>query len=341
MNNYKIISSEFSYGILTKYKNEIYGIAILWIMIYHCIITKGIKIPFYITPVRNFFRHGNIGVEIFLLCAGIFLYFSYAKNPKKIEFYKKRFNRIFFSFFLINGTFWALTCKDFIQYFKQITLYSFWVEGDGTAWFVGLIILLYLIYPLIYKFIINTNNPVMLACVYALLIFALSFWIMKYYPVYYKTNGVAITRIPIFIIGCCIGPYVYQNVASSSIQRLLMFAISFIAICAFSYSGSNTIYYKLLRIPLVFFGVGITFFLTVILNFLDCKNLNKILSLFGMYSFELYLSHVLIKRILLQMGVQFDFILFSGIVILLSLITAWFTDKLKKNLILLYKERVK
>jgi len=128
----------FSWGILSKYRNQIYGIAAIWIILFHglrlgkCALSKNLKF------LSGYIEHGNLGVEVFLFLSGIGLYFS-LKNKSITEFYMTRLKRILLPLLLIDGIYWLylyLIGKiDFIQVVKNLTFYSFWFEGYGMVWY--------------------------------------------------------------------------------------------------------------------------------------------------------------------------------------------------------------
>lgn len=147
-----------NWGIISKYKSELYGISILWIMFFHGFTGK-IKMPngsdFYF--FAGIFKHGNFGVDMFLFLSGIFLFFS-LKGKSTRQFYRKRIVRLGIPFLLIDGCYWTYMYifQSFnpLMLFKNITFYTFWVEGNNIVWFIAFILLMYLIYPGIYHFIL-------------------------------------------------------------------------------------------------------------------------------------------------------------------------------------------
>lgn len=144
---------------ISKYKNEIYGISILWIMLFHGIAIAGISysnaFPI-LSPINNIIQYGNMGVEIFLVCSGICLYFSFVKNNNLLDFLKKRFARRALPVVLIETLYWAWLCfidsgkLDVAAFLMRITMIRFWITGDAQIWFVSAIMLFYFLYPYIF-----------------------------------------------------------------------------------------------------------------------------------------------------------------------------------------------
>ena len=77
-----------TWGLLSKWRNELYGISILWIMLFHLIVEGRINFKIN-TAIHNIISHGNFGVDIFLFLSGASLYFSLQKNSSIVSFFKK------------------------------------------------------------------------------------------------------------------------------------------------------------------------------------------------------------------------------------------------------------
>ncbi len=81
----KTISDIFNWYNLSKYRNIIYGFSAIWIIIFHieCCFPNVVKQfhPFIV----QIFKAGNVGVDIFLIMSGIYLYFSLKKTDGKLS----------------------------------------------------------------------------------------------------------------------------------------------------------------------------------------------------------------------------------------------------------------
>ena len=142
----------FNWGNLSKYRNEIYGFSALWVILYH-IFKSFEKINFNWTSVF-IGSMGNIGVDIFLLMAGICSYFSIKKSQNFKEFFKKRITKILkvYIFFCIPCMIfkYAIIEKNYDVLFHEI---FFLGKGLNMFWFIICILICYFIYPIIYKFL--------------------------------------------------------------------------------------------------------------------------------------------------------------------------------------------
>ena len=99
-------------------------------------------------------KTGNYGVDIFLLLSGLGCYYSLSKDGQDLSaFYRKRFFRIFVPYLLIyipiNLIYLSLGGKSLGECLLSLTTMDYWLLHKG-AWFVSLIIVLYLAAPLIH-----------------------------------------------------------------------------------------------------------------------------------------------------------------------------------------------
>ena len=79
--------------IISLYRNEIYGVAALLIVLYHTHCVAG-------WTIFKLFSRGFIGVDLFLIIGGFCLCYSIQKN-KISQFYKNRFKRIYPLWFFV------------------------------------------------------------------------------------------------------------------------------------------------------------------------------------------------------------------------------------------------
>lgn len=182
---------------ISKARNCIYGVAIAWIIFFHC----GLQ------PTTEFFGTfkslGDCGVEIFFLLSGICLYFSYAKNKDTLAFYKRRAIRIFPSYAIIYGVMfiWLDMISTFSigQFLLDFTMLDFWLHGLGRApWFVAAIIVFYAVYPLVYRIAYSDKKIKFLyAAIFCLIVAS----IMAVLIIFCPHLNIFTARIPIFLMG--------------------------------------------------------------------------------------------------------------------------------------------
>ncbi len=334
---------------LSRYKNEIYGISILWIMIFHC---RGIlKFDFdfglkILQPLDAFIGFGNMGVEIFLFCSGIFLYFSFFNNNNILVFIKKRLSRLFWPVIIINGLYWAykyLFAKHTISVFlSKLTMLDFWFSGDQQIWFVSCILVCYLIYPFIYSYLFDNNflkTPFLRLLVLLAVTAILTLTFRATYPQYYANIEIALTRFPVFFIGCYFGKLVYEKRTFTWYANLICLLL---VVFAFIVLGQYVLGDVWLRWFYLVGGIPLTFVIVWLLNLLKCKPLNKFFAFLGSISLNLYISHIMIIRIYKSTSFYEDknlfhfvilMILFVGVAYVAQLLIKVITKRNKKTTI--------
>lgn len=137
---------------LTAYRSELFGIATLMIVLCH-----SVSIVPFPGGLATLISYGTMGVNIFLFLSGIGLYYSLKNNGDCLIFYKKRFNRVIIPYLFIGGVWYGiryLICEEgnIVQFLYELSTLSFWKEHKG-AWYVAAIIPIYILYPLLFKWL--------------------------------------------------------------------------------------------------------------------------------------------------------------------------------------------
>ncbi len=297
------VSKRLELSDISKYKGEIYGISIIWIMLFHAIAM--LKIHFdmgfaVLKPLDAFIGYGNMGVEVFLFCSGIFLYFSFYRKPDILLFIKKRLSRLFWPVIIITGLFWVykyLVVKhDASLFLSKLTMMDFWVSGDQQIWFVACILVCYLIYPYVYSFLFNSKflNSFLRLLILLAVTALLTLILRSDYPETYKNIEIALTRFPVFFIGCYFGKLVYEKKSYSGYFYLLCLALVVIGFVVLELQVFKGVWRRwFYMVP----GIPLTFVIIWILNFLNCKWLNKFFAFFGTISLNLYVSHIMVIKV--------------------------------------------
>lgn len=146
---------------ISEYRLHLMGIATLGVLLCHAV-GRGVAMPNVLAYIFNL---GNYGVDIFLFLSGMSMYFSLKGRKVSLEqWYKKRFLKIMIPFLLIAIPVYAVKCivsnQDFVAYILDITTLSYWKE-HGSAWYVAMLLPLYLVTPLLGKVIDKSKYPVM------------------------------------------------------------------------------------------------------------------------------------------------------------------------------------
>lgn len=285
---------------LSRYRNEIYGASILWIVLYHAFMIN-YEWPIYLV----FLKCGIASCDVFLFLSGISLYFSYLKYESTFQFYVKRMLRIYIPLFTIflpylSYDFHSLDIsisKYIVAICARVSGFLFWIDGYHQIWFISLIIVLYLFYPLIIKFISGGKDNegrfirTMILCTLEL---ALMLLIRKLFPSYYENVQIALVRLPIFTVGCYMGPYVYNHILIPGKALYMCLMVSIVAFVVFGIHWLG--YYTAGQITQLFFGgIAITFCLAKLFDLLNNTKLcffNKAMRCLGGATLEMYIIHI-------------------------------------------------
>lgn len=333
------LRSGFPLELLSKHRNAIYGFCIVWIVLFHSIAINKVY-DLYYEPgfywLYFIIDCGNVGVDVFLFLSGISLFYSFSKNPDIKRFYSKRLTRIVPSAWLIYTLYWFIRYIvlnfDLGLFVSRMTLMRFWVTGDQTMWFVSAIIAFYLLYPLIYKWLFFKPEYqllrfiVLLAVAYGGIIL-----IAKCFPGWYGNVEIALTRLPVFLMGCYAGKFVKEGkrihwlIAALAIIGVAVF---FIVLDMKLVKGTSQ------RFFYAFGGVTITVFLALFFEICERLTKNPDLGLIrfftwvGGFSLELYLAHIMLNQVLrLQpFYIKGDFIQYAAMACC-ALVLAWATKR--------------
>lgn len=336
----------FDLAIVSKYRGPIYGFAILWVVLFHAWAIDGVDYSFdqdWLLPFKLFIDTGNVGVDIFLLLSGICMYFSWHRNPSVRDYLVKRASRIFLPVLVIDGIYWFARCillhqMDGVSGFvSRISLMRFWMTGDSAVWFVSLLLPLYLLYPFIHAFLFSSESPHVTALktgglMLAVYLVLLSFW--QDAPELFNQVEIALTRVPVFILGCGMGRAVYRGMR---LPRVLA-AVPVIGFFAFFAAwGFFDIEKPWSRFFYLIGGVSCCYTVAFLFAGIDKARTGKSivvrgLSAVGGYSLELYLAHIMVNQVyrLTPFFIAGDLSNYF-VVATVSLILAWATSRFIVN----------
>ena len=324
---------------ISKYKAEIYGISILWIMLFHAHPMFGVDYTLgtkFLKPLDSLIGLGNMGVEIFLFCSGVFLYFSYVRNSNAYSFMCKRISRLFWPVIIISGFYWVYTCivqnGSVLQFISKCTMLDFWISGDQQIWFVSAIFLFYALYPYIYGFLFESKffNEIVRLIILLAIIALVTLSISYIYPDYFSKIEIALTRFPVFIIGSYFGKLVYEK---KSLPRYVYILSALLIVISFVILSMNLLKTPYKRWFYMVGGIPLTLVIPGLLNLINLKPLNKFFAFFGSISLNLYISHVVVIRVykLLPFGDEKRLYIYL-ILLAISVLVGWVAELLVKEI---------
>ena len=309
----KLTKKKLNLYAISEARNVIFGIVTLWIGLFHCFkLTMSCYTGNrFVNDVFNAVKGtGNTGVDVFLLLSGIGLYFSFSKDSRVSVFLKKRFKRVLPTALLIAVIFFSLLYvfgkqdTDFFHYLSRITFTYFFWTGERVFWFVSLILVMYLLFPLMYKAIERFRWRGAVAMILGVL--AINFLLMAVVPYYYSMTEIALCRIPIFIFGIWMGKFVMEKreisfwwlpVSLAVGSAMLVILRNFKRVCLFinpSYDNSmEAMYLFIYRYAGAIFGLCLVLQFSLLITFLRhrgrCNILRNFFEFIGLYSLEYYM----------------------------------------------------
>ena len=336
----------FTWKTLFKYRNLIYGLAAIWIVLYHI----HLKYPLGVPVLSPILKMGNMGVDIFLLLSAVGLSYSIEKNDTK-TFYKNRLKRTFITYLLIAGPFilWkyfiaqSITLMTVPNFLSELsTLSYFWTkEGTYPFWYVPCILLFYALYPVFYR--IYKKNKFYIVGLIIISVIAEILLVLVGSPIITVTER-TFSRIPIFLTGILLSDYVKKEKKISLPWVIVSFLVLAITMVIYPVTNLYRIHtvlvrycYGIMAIALIIFGA---FIMELIKKFKATDVFIKIFSFFGAISLEIYLVHVAIIRVLTHYNLHQRThwsIYYIGI-ILAAVILAFGFSKLSNKIILKHKE---
>lgn len=301
---------------VSEARNVIFGIATLWIGLFH---SAGLSLaPYFGKGFLNscfvFVRSkGNVGVDMFLLLSGIGLYFSFSNDSNIKNFWKKRLMRVLPTALLIGTIYFSIRyitgreSTGLLFYLSRVSFLHFFFTGERVFWFISLILVLYLLFPLIYKAIVRFGGKGTAVMVVGIVV--LNFLLRWLAPSLYSMWEVALCRIPVFIVGIWLGRYIKEKreISRKWLWAFLGAAILMIVYLYFlprirllinpAYDNSMEQMYMFLyryagSVLAVMLVLLDSFVITAIRRTGHCNVLRNIFEFIGLYSMEYYMIYL-------------------------------------------------
>ena len=197
------------YSILSKYRAELMGVAMLWISLFHA--WNLTTLP---EPLKTIKATGFGGVDIFILLSAMSLTMSLLRREQTWgQFMARRAGRILPAYYVT-----AMPYTVFLILFRSApvsalfwnaTLLSYWVQAEGRFnWYISGIMFFYVITPPCVRLLKRSGHRLLLICagiaaglVLSRIFVANALW--NYVDVVY--------RIPTFLLGILLGFYLQDD----------------------------------------------------------------------------------------------------------------------------------
>ena len=286
----------FSFKDVMKYRNEVFGIAAMWILFFHIRERIGGSSFPILNIIFRVVSKGNIGVDIFLFLSAVGLCASMQKN-RIADFYTNRLKRVIIPYLIISVPYFIWfnffhTTNGIISFLADVTTVNYWLRGDHPVWYVAFIVIMYALFPLIYNLDVKTRHIstvclVLTSVICEYLLYRTDSWL-------YNNAERALSRVPIFLIGILIAPLALKG-AKIALWKVALACIVggglFLSVC------TRPLDIVLTRYMYGVIGICIVIVYGFVRELIDIRFLSRILVWLGGISLEIYIVHVLIIRI--------------------------------------------
>lgn len=310
MNN-SLLKQKSSLNLVTFFK----GVAIILVILVHSHQKFALSYNAALIP-----RFGQMGCQIFFLLSSFGLCYSFSKNKISfIKFMQKRLSKIYLGFYfaifahlvmrILENGFNAKSVNILGIIINALFLNGLIPNAETNnlivrgGWFIGTIVVLYALFPLLFKLYNKINKSVRII-LFPIITFMVCYFIIsileKVDPFYICSNNSFmyfsfINQLSPFVLGIVLYD-VFENVGTNKIKSSLILSVIFLII-------TIHLFYK--RYSFSFKICGFTMALSVMFLFIFCYKHNavfnainnnknivlKVISSFGKISFQIYLLH--------------------------------------------------
>ena len=202
----------FGFSVLSKFRQELMGIAILGVCLLHAFDWAGIGDSVISKAISPFARIAF--TDGFLFLSGFGLYYSFTKNGDLRKFYIKRVNRVLLPYMIMGLPFFLLSlitgCISVPTFLLKITSLCFWFLGNDGMWYISMSVALYFLFPVVYRFLFIRQKELVVLTKTLLIVItcvAVNFVLYALAPHYFSMVQIGTTKATMFFIGMLFGWY--------------------------------------------------------------------------------------------------------------------------------------
>lgn len=278
-----------------KHRNEIYGLAAVWIVLFHVYNYVGLAEGGILGAILSI---GNLGVDVFLFLSAVGLEYSIRHNTTA-RFYKRRFVRTVLPYLIAAAVFFIwydfLFYKDGVaQYLLNVTTLQYWLTGKHPVWYMAFIMIVYAVYPFLHSIDVKTKHLGILAMIFASV--TAEVLMMKANWVLYTNCERALSRIPIFLIGMLAGPVFRKEIKVT--VPLFCLAVGLGGLLTYSVFRMMSISILFVRYVYGIIGICLILCYSWLMEKLKLRPIIQALSYLGDISLEIYIVHVFLLQII-------------------------------------------
>ncbi len=316
--------------LLSKYRTQLMGMAILWVMFYHSHINVE---PYSILKFVK--RIGYLGVDIFMLLSGFGVYFSISKDNSIKNFYKKRALRILPYYLpivlIVSLIAWYFGIWPFSSIIHNLLMTGFWFNiglDKMYDWYIPSLVFLYLITPLFYKYF--KKNKIKTTVLVILFFYAFNYLTGALFWHLYNFTFRAILYFFGFWLADFLKNHKEYKINFTFSSLLFFFLITGVRLLYYFYSYTSSfdlfgLY--LLPAPLIVFPLCI--FLSYLFSCIPKYNY-PILTFFGTYTLTLYIFH---EKILFLFSNLFPVRHSDTVAFIITIILAYLWQKIVERIV--------
>jgi peptidoglycan/LPS O-acetylase OafA/YrhL len=315
------------------------GIAILGIILFH-LISGYYKDAAIIAKAASF---GGAGVHVFILCSGCGLMYSNLNKPLSfIDFIQKRFWKVYIPYIIVVLVAFMLPNvylgpnNRFLALLSHIFLFKMFVP-DYTAtfgyhfWYISTIIQFYFVFTLLVKLLYKIGRKyfLFLSCFLSLL-WAITISVMGLSGIR-VWNSFFLQYLWEFSIGMLLACE-YNESDSINIEHLptaKLICITFFAFCIYFVLSINGGFFKVFNDPFSLASFG-----GICLLLYRCNFLPKFIYFTSHISYEIYLTHVLVYKLIFDIFVfPIPKYLKSVVALILVFLVSWLYNLFSKKIL--------
>lgn len=330
----------FDLSLISKYRTQLMGTAMIWIMLFHTKIS--ITIPI-ITSIKSI---GYAGVDVFVFLSGIGIYYSWQKEPSYKHFYQKRILRILPSyislailFAVIGIIFYNYKISSLIWSISSLAYIFEIFDPLITNWYIPFILFLYLITPPFFS--IFSKNIVKGFWV-IIIITLITYCLINLYYSQYIYLLLMISRIPIYFLGIYIGYQITKKKQLNYLETSACFLFFIFGLMILLYPFPEQIRHIFYSKSIIFVAASsITPFLCILFSkiFQMLDPHLSLVNLFGRYSLCIYIIH---EKLIFICYHEINSLWIANIIItILTLTLAIFWQRASNNIIAKYRKSTK
>ena len=327
----------FHFSELSQKRSKLMGVASLMIIMCHAS-ASNVLMPDLLSRLLDL---GIYGVDIFLFLSGLGLYYSFKKNPITpsgrggyVGYFKRRYYRVLIPYWIVYIPYcivffflgWytigdSLLCLGSLEY---------WFYHRG-AWFVSLILILYLFAPILFKALKSRYKWLYTIGIICLIMALCQMKTSE--PINTSINyniQFVLSRVPSFVIGMALGQMCQESKSVSSFW-LIILALCGLLFMKYLPQGTCAIW---MEMPLLLFLIDVVLKCSEKVGWLD-----KALVFMGGISLESYLMNIslnsLLGAVIKEYGSSAIFYgryLQYSIVIFIGTIAAFYVNRFVKSI---------